>query len=343
MQTIFTISPAANLPQEYANRLPLVYRPEYDIDFFGLQHLHQFDSKKWGRVVSLLRDQGELFVDGVGIYEPEIVSTEDVLERHMKAEYLEAIKSSPKKIAEILELYPARWFPMSLLERLVLRPFRYQVGGTLLATQLALKHGAAINIGGGFHHASLANGEGFCVYPDISLAILEARRHYNLTGNILIVDLDAHQGNGHERDFFNDNTVTIVDFFSHPNYPGFALDHPIVKRINHAFPVDWKTSEQEYLDRLDKVLNDLSKSSYSLIVYNAGTDILQRDPLGRLSITEDAIVARDEQMFQYARENQIPIVMLTSGGYTSQSAVVIAKSITNLISKGYINKVKGPW
>ncbi|KAF5468006.1 hypothetical protein F2P56_012202 [Juglans regia] len=50
-----------------------------------------------------------------------------------------------------------------------------------------------------------------------------------------------------------------------------------------------------------------------LVVYNAGTDILDGDPLGRLKISSDGIANRDEKVFRFARERTIPIVMLTSG------------------------------
>lgn len=36
---------------------------------------------------------------------------------------------------------------------------------------------------------------------------------------IMIVDLDAHQGNGYEKDFLNDTDIHIVDFYNHHIYP----------------------------------------------------------------------------------------------------------------------------
>ena len=37
---------------------------------------------------------------------------------------------------------------------------------------------------------------------------------------IMIVDLDAHQGNGHERDHMDDENTYIVDAYNHNIYPG---------------------------------------------------------------------------------------------------------------------------
>jgi histone deacetylase 11 len=74
-----------------------------------------------------------------------------------------------------------------------------------------------------------------------------------------------------------------------------------------------------------------------LLIYNAGTDILDGDPLGRLLVSPDGVKQRDEMVFKFSREKNCPIVMLTSGGYMKTSARVIADSIGNLATKGLIH------
>lgn len=75
-----------------------------------------------------------------------------------------------------------------------------------------------------------------------------------------------------------------------------------------------------------------------LIVYNAGTDVLDGDPLGKLSVSAQGIIRRDEIVFTKARLNRIPIVMLTSGGYMKKTAKIIANSIINLSEKELIKR-----
>lgn len=74
-------------------------------------------------------------------------------------------------------------------------------------------------------------------------------------------------------------------------------------------------------------------------MYNAGTDILKGDRLGLLAVSADGIIKRDEFVFSKAREQNIPIVMLTSGGYLKKTARIIATSIINLHDLGLI---RGP-
>ncbi|GMI86630.1 hypothetical protein HRI_002332300 [Hibiscus trionum] len=65
------------------------------------------------------------------------------------------------------------------------------------AGKLAKEQGLAINVGGGFHHCSGGRGCGFSAYIDISLCIHFAFVRSNIS-RVMIIDLDAHQGNGHE-------------------------------------------------------------------------------------------------------------------------------------------------
>jgi acetoin utilization deacetylase AcuC-like enzyme len=72
--------------------------------------------------------------------------------------------------------------------------------GSILAAFLALKYGWAINIGGGFHHCSANSAQGFCLFADITLTIRYLWQEVRPELNVLIVDCDAHEGNGYARD-----------------------------------------------------------------------------------------------------------------------------------------------
>lgn len=78
--------------------------------------------------------------------------------------------------------------------------------------------GWAINLSGGYHHASFNSGGGFCIYPDISLAIHYLRTRRNIR-KIMIIDLDAHQGNGYAKDYPIDDEIYIVDCYNFRIFP----------------------------------------------------------------------------------------------------------------------------
>lgn len=44
---------------------------------------------------------------------------------------------------------------------------------TIASVFQAFESGIVINLSGGFHHAAFDRGEGFCVFPDIPIAVSE--------------------------------------------------------------------------------------------------------------------------------------------------------------------------
>ncbi|MQL97444.1 hypothetical protein Taro_030134 [Colocasia esculenta] len=56
-----------------------------------------------------------------------------------------------------------------------------------------------------------------------------------------------------------------------------------------------------------------------------------------LRVSPEGVTTRDEMVFRFAREKNIPILMLTSGGYMKSNARIIADSITNLAKKNLID------
>ncbi|PIN16858.1 putative histone deacetylase [Handroanthus impetiginosus] len=314
----------------HTSKVPVIYSSSYDIAFLGIEKLHPFDSSKWGRICGFLIGEGLL--DKKRIVEPLEAKREDLLVVHSES-YLDSLKSS-LNVATIVEVPPVALIPNCLVDKHVLYPLRKQVGGTILAAKLAKERGWAINVGGGFHHCSAEKGGGFCAYADISLCIHFAFAHLSMT-RVMIIDLDAHQGNGHEKDFSDDRRVYILDMYNPDIYP---FDYEARRYINQKVEVVSGTATNEYLSRLGGALKVAADAfDPELIIYNAGTDILDGDPLGRLKISPDGIATRDEKVFMFARESNIPLVMLTSGGYMKSSARVIANSIKNLSKKSLIN------
>jgi len=154
---------------------------------------------------------------------------------------------------------------------------------------------------------------------------------------VMIIDLDAHQGNGHEKDFCDDRRVYILDMYNSEIYP---FDYEARRYISQKVELASGTATDEYLAKLDEALKVAGRVfDPELVVYNAGTDILDGDPLGRLKISPDGVTRRDEKVFRFARDRNVPLVMLTSGGYMKSSARVIADSIENLSKKGLIDTV----
>ena len=132
---------------------------------------------------------------------------------------------------------PIFFLPAWLVRWRVLNPMLRATNGTIMAAKMAMERGIGINLSGGYHHACSNQGGGFCIYPDITIAIRTIRKEYNIS-KVMIVDLDAHQGNGHERDFIDDSDCFIFDCFRPDIYPGDVDALRAVSKQVHVSPRD---------------------------------------------------------------------------------------------------------
>mmetsp|Transcript_47789 Transcript_47789/g.63131 ORF Transcript_47789/g.63131 Transcript_47789/m.63131 type:complete len:150 (+) Transcript_47789:370-819(+) len=139
----------------------------------------------------------------------------------------------------------------------------------------------------------------------------------------LIIDLDAHQGNGHERDHMNKSKYYIIDAYNHGIYPG---DDYAAQAISADLRIVHRMGDAEYLSIVEVALEKaFAEFKPDFVVYNAGTDCMVGDPLGDLNLSEQGIINRDELVFKHAYEiNKVPVLMVLSGGYQMSNAPVIA-------------------
>ncbi len=307
-------------------KLPIIYSEDYNISFLGLEKLHPFDSKKYGRVFKLLNEKRGLTL--FQFHQPAPVSDADLLQIHTHA-YLHSLSDSATA-ARIAEMPLLGYAPNFIIQKCLLKPMRYATGGSIRGIDLALSHGWAINLSGGYHHAKADSGEGFCFFADIPLAVKNLHETHP-DFQVLIVDLDAHQGNGVAAILHADQRVHIFDVYNSQIYPN---DKTAESYVQYKYPVPAYIRDDDYLSIIEQELPKAIESSKAdFIIYNAGTDIFEEDPLGAMGVSQAGIIRRDQIVFQEALKRKIPILMLLSGGYTQKSAIIIADSINNLLEK----------
>jgi histone deacetylase 11 len=209
----------------------------------------------------------------------------------------------------------------------ILRPMRYATGGTILACRLALDHGIAINLGGGYHHAAADWGGGFCVYADAPIAA-KALHDEGRIRRVLVVDLDAHHGNGTAALFHHWSWALILDLYEQDLFPARK------EREDYPLPVPPGLTGSEYLDILREHLpRTIDSAQPNLVIYNAGSDPFEHDQLSRFRLTRESLAERDLFVVSTVRERSIPIAMVLSGGYSSESWRIHADSIECILTR----------
>lgn len=303
--------------------VPLVYHPRYNLTAFGLERLHPFDGRKYRRIHDALIARG---VRHVGEFmRPRPVGRDDLVRVH-PPEYLRSTQR-PESLAKILEIPLVRRLPGWLLDWRILTPMRYATGGTILACRLAKEHGLAINLGGGFHHAAAGWSGGFCIYADVPIAAQVLRDEGKL-GRLLVVDLDAHQGNGTASIIRRWDWAQILDVYEQDVFP------PMKEAEDHPRPLKAGVAGSEYLDVVrDSLPGILDDFRPDLLVYNAGSDPFTGDPLAHLRLSAEDLVDRDLLVVTEARERGVPVAMVLSGGYASTSWKIHADAVEALATR----------
>jgi histone deacetylase 11 len=308
--------------QAINQRVCIVYSNQYQIRFGGIERLHPFDIRKYERIYTQLVTDG--LISPADVFVPTEISREDLQRVHTKV-YLDERLKTARLLAHYLEIGFLAIVLPSVTDAAILKPFRHATGGTILAADLALKHGIAINIGGGYHHAEPDRGGGFCVYADMPIAVRKLQSEGRIR-RALMIDVDVHQGNGTAVCLADDPDVFTFDMFEEHIYPQPKgkndLDVPLASGLE----------DDEYLDILSVHLPAIfDKAKPDILFLQAGVDSLAGDPLANMRLSIDGIVKRDAMIFDQAVRRGVPIVMTLGGGYSPDAWRAQYESIANLL------------
>lgn len=263
---------------------------------------HRFPMEKYDLLPQQLLYEGTISEDN--LFSPRKAAKKEVISCHTH-EYLDKLLTLNLSKKEIRRT----GFPLT--QELVEREL-FILGGTIECADFALKHGVSMNIAGGTHHAYSDRGEGFCLLNDQAVAAMHLLNN-NLAKNILIIDLDVHQGNGTAQIFQSNSNIFTFSMHGASNYPM----HKEQSDLDIALPDG--IQDREYLDLLDlhlKQTMDLFQPDF--LFFQSGVDVLETDKLGKLALTKDGCKNRDEMVLSLAKKNDLPIVCSMGGGYSIQ-------------------------
>lgn len=268
---------------------------------------HRFPMEKYDLVPRQLLYEGTCTAEN--FFKPEAASEAAILAVH-EAEYVENLKNLNLDRKTIMAI------GLPLSEELISRE-KILVGGTIQAAEYALEHGIAMNVAGGTHHAFTNRGEGFCLFNDQAIAARHLHRERGI-GQILIVDLDVHQGDGTAQIFKDDPSVFTFSMHGKNNFPFQKEESDL------DIPLPDGTTDKEYLDILKQQLPILIEQVRpEFIFYQCGVDILSTDKLGKLDCTLEGCKERDRFVLQSCRQHGIPVECSMGGGYSTEIKTIV--------------------
>lgn len=284
--------------------IPIAWSPIYALD---LPEGHRFPMAKYNLLPEQLIYEGTLLPS-------QLFSPRDYPEAVITRVHCENYWTRLKTLSLTKQEIRKTGFPLTheLVER-----ERQIMFGTIDCALCAIESGISLNIAGGTHHAFYDRGEGFCLLNDQCIAA-QYLLDKGLARQILVIDLDVHQGNG---------TASLMG--SHKQVYTFSMhgasNYPLQKERSH-WDIGLKdgAGDVAYLQQLKTALAwfaDNLKPDH--IFYQCGVDVLATDKLGRLALTIQGCKERDRMVLEWANERDIPITCSMGGGYSERIADII--------------------
>jgi len=268
---------------------------------------HRFPMIKYELIPEQLLHEGT--IDPQHLFKPVPCAEEELLWTHTP-EYVNKLKyqSLSEREQKLIG------FPQS--KELILRELII-TQGTINCCHHAMKYGIALNVAGGTHHAFANRGEGFCLLNDFAISANYLLRN-KLAKQIIIIDLDVHQGNGTASIFSTDPRVYTFSMHGEHNYP-FKKE-----KSDRDVPLKDGTTDDDYLSILESNLDDLLELvAPDFAFFLAGVDILNTDLFGKLNVTIDGCKERDSMIFRKLKGKNIPCAVAMGGGYSKDIRVIV--------------------
>lgn len=199
-------------------------------------------------------------------------------------------------------------------------------GGTYAAARIALEQGFAANTAGGSHHALAETGAGYCVFNDLAVAALQLAREGR---RVLIVDVDVHQGDGTAALTAGHPDIATYSIHADKNFPARKARSTVDVALPDA------TDDPGYLQALNATLPPLfDQFAPDLVLYQGGVDPFAGDRLGRLSLTDDGLAARDNFVGGLALARGVPMASTVGGGYGDDVLAIARRHVDVILRLG---------
>ena len=276
--------------------LPIIYHENYDIP---VPKAHSFVGTKFSDLFNHLQKK---YSHNLDVLKPFHAQLNNLKESH-DVDYINKV-AKDELTKDYLKLINLPW-SARLRDRSYL-----ETEGTYLTAKTALDRGLACHVGGGTHHAHYDHGFGFCVFNDLAYTAIRLIKE-KLVKQVLILDLDVHQGDGTIDICHKYSSIYTCSMHSETNFPydkkQGCMDIGLPSHIE----------DHEYLNKLEETLEKIKQHiTPEIVLYDAGVDVFRDDKLGNLKVSLEGIRQRDLIVLDHYRKLNTPVATVIGGGYS---------------------------
>lgn len=295
----------------------IVYDPSYLLHEQSVTHPERRERLSY--TLDQLEEEGIFDLPGIACIKPVPATREEVLSVH-SSEYLQFLEEASVRggIIDADTIIPKNLIHDALLA----------AGGAIAGADAVLNRqvrNAFVLARPPGHHAGRSHGAGFCYLNNVAIMV-QHMKHRGMR-RIMVLDWDAHHGNGTEEIFYDDPTVLFCSIHQYPFYPGSGRTDDIGtgdgKGYNINLPIPAGSSDKEYFYLLEEIIIPVAEEYLpDAIAVSAGQDNHFTDPLTGLALTAQGYARMMQEIsiladtICYGR-----LIAVLEGGYSVESGL----------------------
>ena len=321
----------------------VVFTPKYLDHKTGIGHPES--PARLRVIMRKLNKSGLLETGKCFLVEPEPASVEDVKLVH-ESDYVKLVQRVCASGGGLLDLGDTVVSPESFEVAL------FAVGGAVKAVDLVMAgefRNAFALVRPPGHHAGPYYAMGFCIFNNTTIAATHLLRHFNLE-RVLILDVDAHHGNGTQEIFYDSDKVLYISLHQDPmEFPrtGFIDEVGEGKGLGYTVnvPLPFRINDQIYFKAFNQIVVPIIQQyKPQFILVSTGFDNHYRDPVASLSLSALSYVETFGKVLELASKFCAgKLAAILEGGYSLRFLGRMAVSaIARMAEVPYTIKDKRP-
>ena len=308
----------------------VVFTPKYLNHKTGIGHPES--PARLRVIMKELKRSGLLETGKCSLVEPEAASIEEVKLVH-ESDHIQLVKRVCASGGGLLDLGDTVVSPESFEVAL------FAAGGALKAVELVMAgkfRNAFALVRPPGHHAGSYYAMGFCIFNNVAIATAHLLRDFNLD-RVLILDVDAHHGNGTQESFYDDDKILYISLHQDPtDFPGTGFADEVGEgkglgyTVNVPFP--FLIDDRTYLEAFNQIVVPIVQQYKPQFIFvSTGLDNHYSDPVANLSLSALSYVKTFGKVLELSSKFCMGrLVAVLEGGYSRSflgrmTVAVIAK------------------
>ena len=191
------------------------------------------------------------------------------------------------------------------------------------------------------HHAGPSKGMGFCIFNNIALGAKYLKQKYKVS-RVMIIDIDAHHGNGTQEVFYDTDEVLFVSIHESESFPGTGRVEQTGQGKGKGFTINIPLEKGSRARDIGRALYFLAgpvaqEYNPDMILVSFGFDLYIHDRLAGMKVTPGGYALITALLIEIAeRSAGGKIAFVMEGGYSIEGigkcGLAVMKEICNVVS-----------